>query len=75
MVEFTLPYKGISKGTVVEKQPVGTSGFILNIRPRDVLENRLRIGQRPGLDKWGDGDLISNNPAPIIAICSVTVID
>jgi len=75
MAEFALPYKGISKGTIVDKQPSATSGYMNNIRPRDVLENRLRIGQRPGLDKWGDGDQIGGDSCSVVAICSVTIID
>jgi len=75
MAEFTLPYRGINKGAIVDKQPPATSGYMNNVRPRDVLENRLRIGQRPGLDKWGDGDRIGGASFPIVAICSITIID
>ncbi len=72
MAEFTLPYRGINRGAVVDKQPQGTSGYMNNIRPRDALENRLRIGQRPGLDKWGAGNQIGGAAQPIVAICVVS---
>jgi len=68
VVEVLLPIKGIFKGMTFDKNPNLTSGYMNNVRPRDVLENRIRIGQRPGLDKWGDGDLLQ---AAIVNMCSV----
>lgn len=49
--EFILPIKGYSAGLAVHQQPSATSGYMNNVRPRDVLEMKLRIGQRPGLKK------------------------
>jgi len=46
-----------------------------NIRPRDALENRLRIGQRPGLDKWGAGNQIGGAEQPVVAICVVNSVE
>lgn len=68
---FKLPIKGISKGLQVENSDPLTSGYMNNVRPRDVLENRVRIGQRPGVDKWGDGDDVGSGN-PIVAMCTVS---
>lgn len=71
-MEFPLPIKGKSLGMPQDKQAPLTSGYLNNVRPRDVLENRVRIGQRPGLDKWGDGDQIGGAENPVVAICAVS---
>jgi hypothetical protein len=70
-VEFLLPIRGKSLGMPQDKQPPLTSGYLNNVRPRDVLENRVRIGQRPGLDKWS-ADQIGSAEQPIVALTSVS---
>jgi hypothetical protein len=70
-VEFLLPIRGKSLGMPQDKQPPLTSGYLNNVRPRDVLENRVRIGQRPGLDKWSSSQ-VGNAEQPIVAIVSVS---
>jgi hypothetical protein len=42
-----------------------------NVRPVDVLEKRVRIGQRPGQAKWGNGTQIGTAEQPIVAMCFV----
>jgi hypothetical protein len=42
-----------------------------NVRPIDVLERQLRLGQRPGLDKWGAGTQIGDSEQPI---CAMTIV-
>lgn len=49
--ELQLPLQGLSKGLAVNKESINTSGYMLNIRPRDTLERRIRLGKRPGLKK------------------------
>lgn len=71
MIELTPPLKGISKGLTVDKESMLTSGYMNNIRPRGVLERRLRLGQRPGLDKW-DTTQIGSAEQPVVAITSVS---
>lgn len=72
MAEIFFPVKGLHQGFMTEKQPPLTSFSMLNVRPYDPLSNRLRGGQRPGLVKWGDGDLIGGVNQPVVAICSVS---
>ncbi len=45
-----------------------------NVRPIDTLERRLRLGQRPGLDKWGAGTQIGAAEQPVVAMVIVAVV-
>lgn len=72
--EIILPIKGISKGLPVDKPVPNTSEHMNNVRPRDVLENRIRIGQRPGLDKRYSQQ-IGGREAPIVAMCEILTVD
>jgi len=71
-IAFNLPIRGLHKGGAVEQSPAMTSGHMNNVRARDVLENKVRIGQRPGLDKWGDGDQVGAAEQPVVCIVSVS---
>lgn len=71
-VNFQLPIRGIHLGGSVEQGPTMTSGHMSNCRARDVLENKVRIGQRPGLEKWGDGDQVGEAEQPVVAIISIS---
>ncbi len=70
---FTLPIKGISEGFEVFQSPPATSGDMNNVRPQDVLEKRIRIGQRPGFEKLYTQQ-VEGAATPILAITSVTVV-
>jgi len=72
--ELTPPVRGISKGFPVDKEPSTTSGYMNNVRPTDVLENKMRLGQRPGIDKWGSGTLVGGANNPVVAFCVVAAI-
>lgn len=74
-IELAAPIKGIFKGFSTDKAPQLTSAHMNNVRPRDVLEGRMRIGQRPGLDKWGDGTQIGAQEQPVVFILSVSSVD
>ena len=39
-----------------------------NLRPVDTQEGRVRIGQRPGLAKWGNVTQVGDTEQPIVAI-------
>ncbi len=73
-VDINLPLKGFSEILPLESQEVATSGYMNNCRPRDVLENRMRVGQRPGLKK-AYSQQIGGQIAPIVAMCSITTVD
>ena len=73
--ELPIPIRGINKAFSVMQQPDLTSGDLLNVRPKDVLERRIRIGKRPGMVK-AYNELIGNNPAfPVIALCQIVVVE
>ena len=73
-MEIKFPLSGINKGQAAVDQPQDTSPDMNNVRPYDTLDNRVRGGQRPGLGKLYSQQ-ISNAKMPIVAICSVTVVD
>ena len=72
--EMTPPIKGISKGLPVDKEVPTTSGYMNNVRPVDVLESKLRLGQRPGMEKWGAGTQIGAAEQPIVAFTCVAAV-
>ena len=72
--QFPIPIKGISEVLPVAVSPADTSGYMNNVFPRDTLERRLRIGQRPGLEKKFSQQ-ISGLEAPIVALLEVTFLD
>jgi len=48
-----------------------SSEYMNNVRPVDVSEKRIRIGQRPGLDKWGVGTQVGAAEQPVCNMCTV----
>lgn len=72
--DFPSPVKGFSEGLVASSPLPLTSGYMNNVRAIDTLEKQVRIGQRPGQDK-AYAQQIGGAAFPIMAICSVTVID
>ena len=74
MIELPPPIRGISKGLPVDKESLATSGYMNNVRPLDTLEGRIRLGQRPGLDKWGAGTQIGAAEQPVVAMCIVSAV-
>jgi len=70
-----LPLRGLNKGLSVAQTPSEYSSYMNNVRPRDVLEGKLRLGQRPGLKKWGSGTLIGSTNQPVVAMCSVSTVN
>jgi hypothetical protein len=71
--ELKFPVKGINKNWANSEQPPVTSPDMNNVRPYGTAEARLRGGQRPGLDKWGDGDQVAGAANPVLHILQVTL--
>jgi len=71
MERLPLPIKGLSKGITVAVTPSEYTTNMNNVRPRDVLEQRVRLGQRPGLAKWST-DQIGDADQPVVFITSVS---
>jgi hypothetical protein len=74
MAEFLLPIKGVSYGFPIDKSPPATSNYMNNIRAIDVLEKRVRIGQRPGQDK-AYSQQVGGAASPVVAIIQITTVD
>ena len=72
--EFPLPINGVNYGLPVDKTPAQFSGYMNNVFPRDVLERRIRLGQRPGLDKVYSQQ-IGGTSYPILALMVVVTVD
>jgi len=70
-MKLKFPLAGLFKGGKTDEQLPTTSPKLLNVRPADTLDNRLRGGQRPALDKWGAGTQIGAAEQPVVAMCSV----
>ncbi len=77
MANFILkfPIRGINKSRVPDEQPEATSPDMNNVRPFDVLDERIRGGQRPGMVKRYDEEItiIAGEAGPIITMCEVSV--
>ena len=71
--DFMLPIKGFSDALPADKQPMLTTGYMNNIYPFGALDNKIRLVQRPGFDNVF-AQQIGGQAAPIIAMCSVTVV-
>jgi len=67
------PFGGEHRGGLPGVQPENTTPRCRNVRPFFV--GRLRGGQRPGLAKWGAGTQIGGGAFPIVAMCSVSVVE
>lgn len=72
--QLGLPLKGINKGTPVAEVYQSYSVKMSNVRVRDVLASRLRLGQRPGLAKWGAPTQIGSTEQPIVAMTTVSTV-
>ena len=70
-MELLPPIKGLFRGTLLGHAPELTSESMNNVRPVDTLEKRIRIGQRPGLDKWGNGTQVGAAEQPVVAMTFV----
>ena len=71
-MELTFPLKGLNVGAPSSKQPNGTSRDLNNVRP--FWDGKAVGGQRPGLSKRF-AQQISGVASPIVAICSISVVD
>ena len=69
---LTFPLKGIFLGLQSSKQMPQTSRDLNNVRP--FFDGHAVGGQRPGMDKVYSQQ-ISGSAFPVVAMCSVTVVD
>jgi len=74
MAEFSIPIKGYSEGFTPDKQPQLTTGYMDNMFPRGTLEKKIRLVQRPGLNKTFAAQ-VGGDATPIVCMLSVTTVD
>ena len=72
--ELPLPLKGVNFSYPLDKQDAATSPYMNNIRPFDTLEGRIRLGQRPGMDKMYSQQ-IGGTSSPIMWLDVITIVD
>lgn len=73
MPQLQFPFMGKDTGRSAAQQPQLTAPDMKNVRVYDVLANRARGGQRPGLNKLYS-EQIATFAGAIVAICSVTTV-
>jgi hypothetical protein len=71
MAEMLPPIKGLFRGSLMGHAPELTTEVMMNCRPVDAQGDRVRIGARLALDKWGNGILIGAAEQPVVAMCFV----
>ena len=71
--KFGLPIRGINKGFPVSEIYQEYSPKMNNVRVKDVLASRLRLGQRPGLAKWS-ATQVGGVTNPVVSIVSVSTV-
>lgn len=74
MQEWPLSIRGVDYSTPQDKENPANSSYMQNVRPFDVLERRIRLGQRPGMDKMFSQQ-ISGESAPIVWLQEITLVD
>lgn len=74
-MELPAPIKGKNTSAPLDKVPPLMCPDMNNMRPIDAQEKKLRLGQRPGLDKLFAQRIGGNPNLAVCCICSVTTID
>jgi len=70
--QLVFPAAGLDKSLAYQSQPPYTSPDLLNVRPYDVIEDRLRGGSRPGMNKYAQTQLGSGSPINMLVDLHVT---
>jgi len=71
--KFRFPVLGINRNFAASTRPDYTSSDMNNVRPFDVLEERARGGQRPGMRKAYNQDI--GNGTPIVKMTQITTVE
>lgn len=75
MLPIPLPIKGIFKGFNPDVTSSEYSQKMNNMRPVDQYNNKIRLSQRPGLDKWGNGDQIGGTNVPVVEMAVISAVE
>ena len=74
-LKLPFPMQGKNENWAASHQLKFTSPDLNNVRPYDVLENRARGGQRPGLKKVFPAHIGGDVGQPVVAMCQVTTVE
>ena len=72
--EVAIPIRGINYSTPEDKATGEYSQYMLNVRPFDTLENKIRLGQRPSMSKMFTQQ-IGGVAAPLVCLITITTVD
>lgn len=72
--ELPLPLKGINYSLPEDKSQGEYSPYMLNIRPFDTLEKKIRLGKRPGMEKMYSQQ-IGGDSVPIVYLGLIATVD
>ena len=73
-VEVSFCFKGFNSSSSYEKQVPQTSPLVRNCRLRDVVDNRARGGQRPGLKKTSSTQVGTSVPVQVMVQVTTTYV-
>lgn len=71
--KLRFPMFGKNVNFAASTQPDLTSSDMRNVRPFDVLEERARGGQRPGMRKVYNQDI--GNGTPVVKMSQITTVE
>lgn len=72
VVAFLPPIRGVLRGIESGQALKGFSEYMNNCRPISTLNNKILVCQRPGMDKWGNGDQIGAAEQPVVEMTLVS---
>lgn len=73
--DVPLPIQGVNKAYGVETPLDTTSGDMLNVRAKDTLDRRVRLGQRPGMEQAYSQLIGANSNFPIVAMAQIITVE
>ena len=73
-MNFQLPLEGYARGLIPGMEKGTTSPYMSNVRPRDALQNWIRLGQRAGLKK-AYSQQIGGDALPVVWLGHVTQVE
>jgi hypothetical protein len=71
--KLRFPMFGVNVNFAASTQPDLTSSDMNNVRPFDVLEERARGGQRPGMRKVYNQNI--GNGTPVVKMTQITTVE
>lgn len=74
-MKIPAPVLGLHRGLPAAEQPQATSFDLVNVRPYDIMSERIRLGQRPGLTKAYTTQVGGDHPVLYLVSVTTTYIE